>query len=159
MKKIHETLGSSVDMNHSSSKCHGKFRKRDYFMKKKNSQGSSQIRTSQKEFYFPRSDLSQIVGHIDCMMRRSLLTDITNKITTLCCYSFHKSFSPGTLHLSHNTFKIFKKVHITYKYIMNVVWNSLLRFIITDELKFHEFVSISLSCAYKYWNLVSKGNF
>ena len=40
---------------------------------------------------------------------------------------------------------------------MNVVWNSLLRFIITDELKFHEFVSITcLSCTYKYWSLVSK---
>ena len=47
-----------------------------------------------KNSIFPRSDLSQIVGHIDCMMRRSLLTDITNQITTLCCYSFHKSFSP-----------------------------------------------------------------
>ena len=52
-------------------------------------------RASLKNSIFPRSDLSQIVGHIDCMMRRSLLTDITNQITTLCCYSFHKSFSPS----------------------------------------------------------------
>ena len=40
---------------------------------------------------------------------------------------------------------------------MNVVWNSLLRFMITDELKFHEFVSITCpSCTYKYWNLVKE---
>ena len=143
-------------MNHSSSKCHRKFkrRERDYFMKKKNSQGSSRS-ASQKEFYFPRSDLSQIVGHIDCMMRRSLLTDITNKITTLCCYSFHKSFSPGTLHLSHNTVEIFKKVHMYSRYLVfqNVLWYSLLQFIIQITSSFMNL--FSLLSFLIYWNLVS----